>query len=51
MKGDEVAGCPVVASHNDWARLELHGGGQNGTERVEGGSGKEMHPRVLSLYG
>ena len=42
MKGDAVVGCPEVASHDDWARLELYGGGQNGTERVKGGSGKEL---------
>ena len=48
---DEVAEIPEVASHDGWAKLGLHVGGHNGMERVEGGSGKELHPRVLSLYG
>ena len=46
-----MAEFPEVAGHDDWARLGLHVGGQNGTERVKGRSGKELHPRVLSLYG
>ena len=40
-----------MASYDDWAILELCGGGKNGAEREEGRSGKELHPGVLSLYG
>ena len=51
VKSDEVAEVPVVASHYGWARLGLHAGWQNGIEKLEGGSGKELYPGVLSLYG
>ena len=50
-KSDEVAEFPVVASLYGWAKLGLHAGWQNGMEKLEGGSGKELHPGVLSLYG
>ena len=50
VKSDEVAEVPVVASHYGWARLRLHAEWQNGIEKLEGGSGKELYPEVLSLY-
>ena len=55
MKGDEVAGCPEVASYDDWAIPELRRrekwGGEGGRGEGEGVVPRSAEPLWLSKPG